>query len=102
MNNIERIFSESTEIVSFAKQYLTYLSDLILKVDPLEITVFIETIFSARDRGAQIFFIGNGGSAATASHFANDITIGSRSWDSPYRAVALTDNESIVTAIAND
>ena len=46
--------------------------------------------------------MGNGGSAATASHFANDIAIGSKSWSKPFRALSLVDNIPTLTAIAND
>ena len=42
------------------------------------------------------------GSASTATHFANDIAIGTRSTDKPFKAVSLSDNQAIVTAIAND
>ena len=56
----------------------------------------------ARERGSSIFFIGNGGSAATASHFANDIAIGTRTYEKPFRAISLCDNQAVITAIAND
>ena len=46
--------------------------------------------------------MGNGGSAATASHFANDLSIGSDSYEKPFRAISLTDNQAIITAISND
>jgi D-sedoheptulose 7-phosphate isomerase len=49
-----------------------------------------------------IFFIGNGGSAATASHFANDLQIGTRSPDLPFKAISLSDNQAIITAVGND
>ena len=39
---------------------------------------------------------------ATASHFANDIGIGTRSWDKPFKAMSLTDNNAVMTAIGND
>ena len=48
------------------------------------------------------FFIGNGGSTATASHFANDIAIGTNSYDKPFRSVSLTDSNAIITAVGND
>src|SRR6185369_2467294 len=66
------------------------------------IAKFIEILLQARERHARIYFIGNGGSAATASHFANDIAIGTRSWAKPFRAISLTDNVAILTAIGND
>ena len=59
-------------------------------------------MLEARERGSSIFFIGNGGSAATASHFANDIAIGTRAYEKPFRAISLCDNQAVITAIAND
>ena len=51
----------------------------------------------------QIFFIGNGGSAATASHMMNDIN---KLTISPgkrrFRGIALTDNMPLITAWGND
>ena len=39
----------------------------------------------------------------TASHFANDIAIGTRTGDDrPFRALSLADNAAVMTAIAND
>jgi D-sedoheptulose 7-phosphate isomerase len=72
------------------------------QIDPVEIARFIETLLDARERGAAVFFIGNGGSAATASHFANDLSIGTNEYDKPFRAISLTDNVSVITAIGND
>ena len=54
------------------------------------------------ERESSIFFIGNGGSAATASHFANDMAIGTRTYEKPFRAISLCDNQAVITAIAND
>jgi len=103
VNNIDEIYSESgNNIELFARGYLKYLNSLINRLNHEEIAKFVSSIMSARARGARIFFIGNGGSAATASHFANDLSIGSRCWETPYRVSALTDNQAIITAIAND
>ena len=57
---------------------------------------------AARERGSRVFFIGNGGSAATASHFANDLAIGTRTLEKPFRVISLTDNVAVMTAIGND
>ena len=67
-----------------------------------EIKSFVNTLLDARERGATVFFIGNGGSAATASHFANDLGFGTESYAKPFRAVSLTDNQAVLTALAND
>ena len=51
----------------------------------------------------RIFTCGNGGSAATASHIANDLLCHMRNWNRKnYRVMALADNVSAVTSISND
>jgi len=100
INNIDRIFTEDP--VAFAGAYLEYLKSVLSSIDNSEIGRFIETLLEARSRGAAIYFIGNGGSAATASHFANDLSIGTNDYDLPFRAISLVDNIPIITAISND
>lgn len=101
-NKIEQIFEASKKPADFAKNYLTYLSELLAKMDANAIGDLIETFEAARERGNKIIFLGNGGSAATASHFANDIGVGTRAWHKPFKALALTDNVAVITAIGND
>ncbi len=100
MNNIDRIFSKDPN--KFADSYLNYLQSILKKIDTKDIARFTETLLNARKRKATVFFIGNGGSAATASHFANDISIGSNDYEEPFKAISLTDNVPILTAIGND
>lgn len=100
MNNIDKFFTKDP--VAFSTAYIKYLSDVLKGIDVNQISRFINHLLDARERGATIFFIGNGGSAATASHFANDLAIGTQSYEKPFRALSLTDNQAIVTAIAND
>lgn len=100
MNNIDRMYT--SDPVEFARGYLEYLQAVLRRIDPAEIGQFIRTLLDARERSAAIFFIGNGGSAATASHFANDLSIGTNEYDKPFRAFSLTDNVPILTAIGND
>lgn len=55
----------------------------------------------AEDR--QIFVIGNGGSAANASHFITDLGKGaSDKMSRPFRCLSLNDNTPWMTAIGND
>ena len=78
------------------------MQSVLRKIDPAEIGRFIAMLLDVRERGAAVFFIGNGGSAATASHFANDLSIGTNEYDKPFRAMSLTDNVPVITAIGND
>ena len=92
----------STSSSEYVRNYLSYLSELVLKLDHDEIAKVINLLLDARQTGNKIFFIGNGGSAATASHFANDLAIGTRTNSNPFRVMSLTDNNAAITAIAND
>lgn len=100
MNNVDRLFT--SDPVRFAESYLAYLQIVLAAIDRAEIGTFIHTLLDARERGATIFFIGNGGSAATASHFANDLAIGANDYERPFRGLSLTDNVAALTAIGND
>lgn len=62
-----------------------------------------DALWAAYERDATIFVCGNGGSAATASHFACDLA----KWTIKpaarrVRAIALTDNVPLITAWSND
>jgi D-sedoheptulose 7-phosphate isomerase len=99
-NNLDLIYTPDP--VDFARAYLNYLQTVLQRINTAEIGRFVETLLAARERGSTVFFIGNGGSAATASHFANDLSIGTNSYHKPFRALSLTDNVPIVTAVGND
>lgn len=86
----------------FAREYIRHLAEVLVSIDTAEIAAFAAVLLDARSRGAAVFFIGNGGSAATASHFANDLAIGTCTWQKPFRVMSLTDNVAVMTAIAND
>ena len=86
-----------------ALHYLSHLSERLSQIDPDEVADLIRELESARTEGSTVFLAGNGGSAATASHMANDFGIGLHSAGSTaIRAVALTDNVPVMTAISND
>lgn len=100
MSAVDRIFTK--DVVSFSTKYFDLLSNMVSSIDVQEIAKFAQIILDAREEGTTIFFIGNGGSAATASHFANDLSIGTRSKTKPFRVLSLCDNNSVITAIGND
>ena len=102
MNKLDQIFAAHKRPQDYAKAYIEHLSELLRNLDMQAIGRVIEIFLEARENGKHIFFFGNGGSAATASHFANDIAIGTRCLDKPFKALSLTDNNSIMTAIGND
>jgi len=63
----------------------------------------VDRLFACWSAGGTTFLIGNGGSAATASHMMNDLLKCTHVPGQPrFRAIALTDNVPAMTAFAND
>ena len=102
MNKIDQIYNKSLSIDDYSKSYIDYLTSVLNSISLSDIEKFIKVLLESRERASSVFFIGNGGSAATASHFANDIAIGSKTVKKPFRAISLCDNQAVITAIAND
>ena len=103
MTSLETHFLESGSKRDFGERYLSYLSELMKRIDVEVVERIIDVLIEAGERGNTIFVIGNGGSAAIASHFANDLSIGTRGPEArPFKVISLVDNSAILTAIAND
>src|SRR3989339_693584 len=105
MKNIETLFAETVDAEHFARGYLNYVSHLLNRLDTQSIATFIKELEVAYRNQNTIFIAGNGGSAATATHMANDIgmdILKKSGIDQPFRAFSLTDNIALMTAIAND
>lgn len=67
------------------------------------ITDAAELLLECQRAGGTLFVLGNGGSAATASHLACDLAKNVRAAGCPpFRVVALTDNVPLLTAWGND
>ncbi|MDB9770357.1 SIS domain-containing protein [Gammaproteobacteria bacterium] len=86
----------------FSDEYLEYLITLISQLDRSAISQFADLLLESRENKTTTFFLGNGGSASTATHFVNDVSLGSRQFEKPFRAISLCDNQAVITAIAND
>jgi D-sedoheptulose 7-phosphate isomerase len=89
--------------MTFVDQYKTELLQTIDAIDNAKVIEAIEWFKQAREANRHIFVCGNGGSAATASHFATDIVKGaSYNREKRFRIMALTDSASTMTAYSND
>ena len=85
--------------------HLRALSRQVSALAPATIQPLASAVEAAWRADRTVFIAGNGGSAATASHFATDLsktTILRAPGARGIRAVALTDNVGLVTAWAND
>ena len=91
------------DTVRFVRGYLRNVACVIEQVSVDDIVKFLDVIKVAHADNRRVFVIGNGGSAATAAHMANDLLLGSaRHGGRGLRVHALTDNIPTVTAAAND
>lgn len=84
----------------------TYIDELKITLDQLSEEVIeqvLEILHDARLDNRQVFILGNGGSASTASHFVCDLGKNTRVQGIPnYRVMGLTDNMALFSALAND
>ena len=95
--------SDLTIPPDFAGNYKAALFEALETVNLDRVERAIQLLIEARDRGRCIFICGNGGSAATASHFACDMVKGaSFNQSKRFRIMALTDSVPTLTAYSND
>ena len=88
---------------SFPELYKNDLLKAIESVDLQKVDCVVELLREARRHGRHIFTCGNGGSAATASHFVCDVLKGcSFNRNERFRIMALNDSLSTLTAYSND
>lgn len=92
-----------------APAYLDRLRDELERIDAAAVERWADFVFDAWTRGSTLYLIGNGGSAAAASHLSVDLGKGTVATDNlrdeshrRLRVVSLTDNVPWITAVAND
>lgn len=90
-------------MTTFVADYQRKLQETIGNLPLDRIGQAIEWLREARETGNTIYTCGNGGSAATASHFVCDILKGaSFKREKRFRIQGLTDSLSTITAYSND
>ena len=83
--------------------YINNLIQLLQKIDYEIVDQIIKILEEAAHKQSSIYIIGNGGSAATASHMVNDLGAGLRRRGLINLDItSLADNVPVITAIAND
>jgi D-sedoheptulose 7-phosphate isomerase len=85
------------------RQYLHEFQNIIGQMPAEQIERVIHLLHKTWKQRKKIFILGNGGSASTASHMANDLAKATIVPGKPrVKAIALTDCVSLITAWAND
>lgn len=89
-----------------AQEYLQKLHKGLEKINWNDVEEIARVIYTAGKNNKQIFILGNGGSASTASHMACDLGKGTLknvySTEQRLRVISLTDNVATLTALSND
>ena len=84
-------------------EYIKWEVNTLNSLDLSSINDVVNLLEEARERESVIYICGNGGSAATASHFVCDFNKGvSQKKNKKFRFVCLNDNIPSIMAIAND
>ncbi len=85
------------------EEYVSEVRNTLKKLPVGQIKQVVELLEESRLKSRRVFIFGNGGSAATASHFASDLSKGAICQGKPrIKALALTDNIALLSAWAND
>ena len=85
------------------KKYLRSFKKELDRLDFNQIETVVNLLYDAYKKRQKIFIMGNGGSAATASHFACDLSKNVLAPGKPrFRTISLVDNVPLLTAISND
>src|SRR3712207_1355275 len=86
-----------------ATSHVADVTEALGSLDQAALERIVARLDAARRRGATIYVAGNGGSAATASHWVNDLGKATRRAGVPrMRVMSLTDSVPWMTALAND
>ncbi len=85
------------------EDYFGRLKEIVDAIDVAEVDALMQLFVKVLDDGRQIFVMGNGGSAATASHFVCDFNKGvSLSKKKRFKFICLNDNVPTMMAYGND
>ncbi|PJA27834.1 MAG: phosphoheptose isomerase [candidate division Zixibacteria bacterium CG_4_9_14_3_um_filter_46_8] len=85
--------------------YMGTANDVLNKMDTMVINKVIDVLYKGYVDSKMVFFAGNGGSAAAASHICEDLSKGTQSnmtATKRFRALSLVDNVPYITAMSND
>ncbi len=91
------------DYTSQIREYIELECEVLKKLDIQAVNAAMNLILEAYQADRQIYIFGNGGSAATASHYQNDFNKGISEYvEQKFRFACLNDNIATVMAIAND
>ncbi len=98
-----KIFCNVREVNFPSASYVEQLASAFSELEAAVCNRLAESLNAARERKANVFLCGNGGSAANANHWANDLIYGAgKTGRGGVRAHSLAANTSVIMCLAND
>ena len=89
--------------MNYIQGYFVELQEILNQLSEEDIEQVLDVLHEARSNNQQVFILGNGGSASTASHFVCDLGKNTKVAGMPnFRVMGLTDNMALFSALAND
>jgi D-sedoheptulose 7-phosphate isomerase len=82
--------------------YVKQVIDCAMNINQKDIDKVVMLLDEISTTRAGVYILGNGGSAAIASHFAIDLQKSGHARGKSIRAISLVDNVSVLTAVSND
>jgi len=99
----QHLWAPPTSSSDLLHKHVQALQSLLSCLDLEAVEQAADLMYEACRRGNMIYCVGNGGSAATASHIATDLFWGRRlKGEVRPRAFSLVSNTSLITALGND
>lgn len=103
MYRLKSLYEAAPDSPSYARGFLGLVARMVERIDAAAVANIAGLVDDAGAAGRTIYTLGNGGSAAVASHFVNDLGVNSWVDGKPgFRVCSLSDNIASVTAVAND
>lgn len=102
MNSLDEFYSQSTSFSQFSEKYFQYIHELSKSVSRSSLDEAMGLLLTTARNDGTIYCLGNGGSSSTAEHFANDMSMCPENSLWSFKAISLTSNNSLYSAIAND
>jgi D-sedoheptulose 7-phosphate isomerase len=97
--------ASATQLIQGMQKHVDRTAELLQQIDFERVAQLVDKLFEAYQEGRRVFIFGNGGSAATASHLAEDLakgTIKDLSVTKRLRVLSLTDSVPFISALGND
>ena len=104
MSQINKLAVKNKNIADFAKAYFKNLNHTFNNIDKKSLIRLEKEFLDIRKKNSTLYVFGNGGGAATAMTMANDLgfDVLKKTKKKTFKIISLNDNNSVITAIAND